>query len=231
MLLYGTDASPFVARVRVQIAYKGLRAEIVRPPGGPGSAQMRALNPLGRIPVLETEGRRIAESAVIAEYLEDRYPTPGLRGRSPGEAAAVRLVCRVVDSYLVPALQPLRAVLLARRAAATTAGTSHEAALEVPAAAVGDLRAALDGLEGCLAGGPFAAVDSFSLADCALAPTFFYIDRFTGALLPDFRRAAWPRTDACLRQLATLPTVAGILDLMESALSPPSGASAEGGRA
>ncbi len=111
MRLYGTPGSPFVARVRIQIIAKSLPIEIVAPPGGVGSPQLRALSALGRIPILETEGVFIPESSVIQEYLEDCFPAPPLRGDTALECARVRLVSRIVDLYLVPALQPLRAAL------------------------------------------------------------------------------------------------------------------------
>lgn len=44
-----------------------------------------ALNPAGRVPALEIDGRVIWETGAIAEYLCERFPASGL-GRMPGEA-------------------------------------------------------------------------------------------------------------------------------------------------
>ncbi len=43
-----------------------------------------ALNPAGRVPALEIDGRVIWESGAITEYLCERFPEAGL-GRAPGE--------------------------------------------------------------------------------------------------------------------------------------------------
>jgi glutathione S-transferase len=216
--LYGNDTSPFVARVRMQVAFKSLDVEILPPPGGIGSAQLRRLSPLGRIPVLEADGVRIPESTVIQEYLEDRFPFPTLRGRTAEQAATIRLVSRIADLHLVPALQPLRAELMTRRQAASAAGTTSEGTPEVSQSARHALDVALDQLEACLPGGPYAAGADFSLGDCTLLPLFFHVDRLARALLPKFGRQAWPRLDACLRHAASEPAAAGVLRSMESAM-------------
>jgi glutathione S-transferase len=227
--LYGNEASPFVARVRVQMAFKSLDVELLPPPGGIGSAQLRQLNPLGRVPVLEFGGTLIPESSVIQEYLEDRFPSPALRGRTAEEAAVVRLVSRVADLYLVPALQPLRAELMARRSSAgASADTAVTAGLEALRAPVQALGVALDQLESCLARGRYAAGATFSLADCTLLPLFVHVDRLTRTLLPEFRRESWPRLDACLRRGAEEPAAAGVLRSMEVAIGASTSRSSSG---
>lgn len=47
-----------------------------------------ALNPAGRVPALEIDGRVIWETGAIAEYLCERFPEAGL-GRAPGDAERV----------------------------------------------------------------------------------------------------------------------------------------------
>lgn len=148
MRLYGTAGSPFVARVRIQIVAKSLPVEIVEPPGGVGSLQLREISALGRIPILEAEGVFIPESSVIQEYLEDCFPSPSLRGDTALERARVRLVSRIVDLYLVPALQPLRAAL---------ASGGDPAVLE---AARKSLDAALGQLDANLGPGPLPSLNS-----------------------------------------------------------------------
>ncbi len=48
------------------------------------SPEYLALNPAGRVPALEIDGRIVWESGAIAEVLCDRFPAAGL-GRAPGE--------------------------------------------------------------------------------------------------------------------------------------------------
>ncbi len=47
------------------------------------SADFLALNPAGRVPALEIDGRSLWETGAIAEYLCERFPEAGL-GRAPG---------------------------------------------------------------------------------------------------------------------------------------------------
>ena len=206
MRLYGTAGSPFVARVRIQIVAKSLPVEIVEPPGGIGSPQMLALSSLARIPVLETEEAIIPESAVIQEFLEDRFPTPSLRGRTPVESARVRLLSRIVDLYLVPALQPLRALRSGTDAAD-------------PEAARNGLDKALGQLDAFLGPGLFAVAEELTLADCAIALLMYYVDRLSSAVIPGFSRTHWRRLEACTPHMASHPAVKQVLALIESAVA------------
>ena len=80
MKLYNVPLSPFAARCRIQIYAKKLPIELVDPPGGLGSESYRRLNPTGKVPALQLDdGFVLPESAVIGEYLEDRFPEPALR--------------------------------------------------------------------------------------------------------------------------------------------------------
>lgn len=211
MRLYGTAASPFVARVRMQMLAKSLQFMLIDPPGGLSSPQLRELSPMGRVPILEVDGSLIPESGIIAEYLEDVYPRPGLRGRSPLQAARARLLCRVVDLYLVPALQPLRAA----RASPQSRDLRD---------ARRGLEEALNTLDQLLDGGAFAVADQLSLADCALAPILLYVNRLA-QVLPGFTLQRWSRIAACEVGMQQHPAVSAVLAEITLALSQPRPAS------
>src|SRR5204862_538556 len=49
-------------------------------------------NPLGRVPVIEEDTFVLSESAVINEYLEERYPEPALLPADPGARAFARML-------------------------------------------------------------------------------------------------------------------------------------------
>lgn len=49
------------------------------------SPEYLEINPIGRVPTLEIDGRFLWESGAITEYLCERFPEAGL-GREPGEA-------------------------------------------------------------------------------------------------------------------------------------------------
>ena len=109
MKLYSQDLSPFAARVRVAIYAKNLPVEIVSPPeGGTKSEAYLALNPMGRVPALAVgDGFTVPESDTIVEFLADYFPESGLRPATPEARAQARLIARVAELYVMPALQPL----------------------------------------------------------------------------------------------------------------------------
>jgi glutathione S-transferase len=74
MKLYYAPASPFARKARIVAAVLGLDAglELVLTDTSNPSDAIRAKNPLGKIPVLETDdGACIYDSAVIVAYLDD----------------------------------------------------------------------------------------------------------------------------------------------------------------
>jgi len=75
MKLYGSLTSPYVRKCRVLIKEKALACEFVQADaGGPGSP-VPALNPLGKVPVLERDdGSALFDSPVILEYLDSLKP-------------------------------------------------------------------------------------------------------------------------------------------------------------
>jgi glutathione S-transferase len=69
------------------------------------TAEFRALNPLGRVPVLELEdGRCLAESRAICSYLETLHPEPNLMGRDAVERAFVESADRQVEMFLLSSI-------------------------------------------------------------------------------------------------------------------------------
>jgi len=63
------------------------------------------ISPLGRIPALEDEsGRCLADSSVISEYLEERFPTPPLFPKDPYRRACVRWFDEYADGGMAPSL-------------------------------------------------------------------------------------------------------------------------------
>jgi glutathione S-transferase len=59
-------------------------------------------NPVGKVPVLEEAGWVLPESAVIAEYLDERFPEPPLWPEDPGERAVGRLLVFRFDDFSRP---------------------------------------------------------------------------------------------------------------------------------
>jgi glutathione S-transferase len=167
MKLYSLPLSPFAARVRGAVYAKGLPVEIVEPPADwRTSASYRALNPMGRIPVLVREdGSTLPESAVIVEYLEDAHPEPPLRPRSPEALARVRLVTQVADLYVMQLMFPLFFLLDAKE--------RDGAAIEAQFAKLDD---GLEKLEAMLEAGALVHPGQLTTADVWLTPVRLTLD-------------------------------------------------------
>jgi glutathione S-transferase len=90
--LYDAPRCPYAARVRIVLAEKGIEVEVVEIDLSDRPAWFYEKNPLGRVPVLEEDGWPLPESAVIMEFLEERYPEPPLLPPDPADRAAVRLL-------------------------------------------------------------------------------------------------------------------------------------------
>jgi glutathione S-transferase len=89
--LYDAARCPFCARVRIVLAEKGIPYEPVEIDLSNRPAWLYEKNPAGKVPVLEEDTLVLPESAVIMEYLEERYPEPALLPRDPAQRALERL--------------------------------------------------------------------------------------------------------------------------------------------
>jgi stringent starvation protein A len=92
LVLYNAARCPYAARARIVLAEKGVEFETVEIDLSDRPAWLYEKNPAGRVPVLEEDGWALPESAVIMEFLEERYPDPPLLPADPADRAAVRLL-------------------------------------------------------------------------------------------------------------------------------------------
>ena len=100
--LYDADRCPYCARVRIALAEKGIEYETVEVDLDDRPAWIYEKNPLGRVPVLEEDTFVLAESAVIDEYLDDRYPDPPLWPADPADRALGRMLVFRFDELSRP---------------------------------------------------------------------------------------------------------------------------------
>ena len=101
MKIYETKTAPNPRRVRMFLAEKGIGVDYVQVDIQKGenlSPQMRAKNPLGKIPILELDdGTCIAETDAICTYFEAIQPEPPLMGTTPIEKATISMWQRQVE--------------------------------------------------------------------------------------------------------------------------------------
>lgn len=147
---------PYVQRAVISLLEKGVPFERTYVDLGDRPPWFKDISPLGKVPLLRTEGAVVFESAVILEYLEDTH-SPALHPAQPLERARHRAWIEFGSSILVdigrfytapdgPALQ----------------------------ARASDLRLKFERLERQLGAGPYFAGANFSLVDAVFGPIFRY---------------------------------------------------------
>lgn len=165
----------------------------------PGAAAERAaLWPLGRFPVLVDGGRTVAESSIIIEHLDLHHAGPVRWLPEDGDAALeVRLMDRFFDNYIMTPMQA--PVFESLRPDATRLDEVKEKTRR-------DLDTAYGWLEERLSGRRWAAGESFTMADCAAAPSLFYAD-WVHRIGP-----AFPRLRDYRARLLARPSIARAVD-------------------
>lgn len=207
MQLYSSNISPYASRCRIQIRHKNLPVDIVPPPGGMGSAEVKARNPIGKVPVLDLGDRALGESWAIMEYLEALHPTPAMWSADAFQQARTRELVRFVDLYLAPSMFPL---FLALRGAADD---------EAVAKAVTGVQTQMTTLDALLArDADRERVSDLELSDAALLPIVWYARVLTKHFgTPDCLADAPTVTDWWQTAKAQ-PAAAAVLDEMETGL-------------
>src|SRR5439155_19270186 len=100
IILYSYNVSPYAAKVRAALRYKGLpfREEIVHPLG---RRRLRKLSGQLLVPVLvDRDGTVVHDSTRILAYLDEKYPERSLTPADPGERARARLLEELADEGL-----------------------------------------------------------------------------------------------------------------------------------
>ena len=160
-------------------------------------AAFQAVWPLAKFPVLrdEARGRTTPESTIIIDYLAQDYPTAaGLIPADPDLARQVRLLDRLIDSYIHLPLQQVVSERLRPQGQHDPFGADQ---------ARGVIRQGYDLIAPMIAG-PWATGETFTLADCAALPALYYADYAVSL-------ADWPVLAAYLERLKTRPSVARVL--------------------
>lgn len=96
----GSYLSPYVRKVLVVLDLKGVPYRIDPIVPFLGDERFTALSPLRRVPVLIDGDVVLADSTVIAEYLEERHPAPRLHPEGPAARARARWLEEYADTRL-----------------------------------------------------------------------------------------------------------------------------------
>ena len=93
--LYQFELSPFCDKIRRVLHWKQQPYEVHEVTLWQALTQVRRLNPVGKLPCLEHDGRFLSDSSDIALYLEERFPTPPLLPADPEPRAR----CHVLEDW------------------------------------------------------------------------------------------------------------------------------------
>jgi glutathione S-transferase len=190
LTLYDAPRCPYCARVRIVLAEKAVPYETVVVDLSDRPDWLLEHNPPdGRVPVLEEDGWVLPESAVVDEYLEERYPEPPLLPVDAGERAAARLVVFRFDDLGKPYYA------LRREEVGAAERVDH----------------ALAGIDALLRATPFLTGRAFGLADVSYLPWLLRLRDLMGVSLD--RHAALVRwLETCCER----PSVAAEVETVAS---------------
>jgi glutathione S-transferase len=185
--LYDAPRCPYCARVRIVLAEKGVAYDAVEIDLSNRPGWLYDMNPVGKVPVLDEDGWILPESAVINEYLNERFPEPALWPDDPGERAAGRLLVFRFEDFSDP--------YYAFRRGEEGARERFEDELRF--------------LDALLAAAPWLTGRAFGLADVAFLPWVLRARDLLG--LPLDR---WPELSGWLERAAERPSVAAEVELV-----------------
>jgi glutathione S-transferase len=167
MKLYAHPFSSYSQKVLIALYENGTGFEYRNLEETAAGAELAALWPLKRFPVLHDQGRTLLETTIIIEYLQLHYPGP-VRLLPDGDAGLeVRMLDRLFDNYVMTPMQRIVGNQLRPEVSRDAYGVTE---------AKGVLDQIYAWLDRQLAARTWAAGTAFTLADCAAAPSLFYAD-------------------------------------------------------
>jgi glutathione S-transferase len=146
-----------------------------------GWAELEALWPIKKFPLLKDGSELVAESSIIIEHLLVHHSgSSRLIPENVDAALKVRFMDRFFDNYVMTPMQTLVSDRMRTEVERDAKGVANARHL---------LDVAYGWLNKSLAQHPWAAGGEFTLADCAAAPALFYVDwvHSIGDHFPDVR--------------------------------------------
>jgi glutathione S-transferase len=163
MIVYGNSLSPFVRKVMIFAAEKGVPLESKSAfPGGDDPA-FRAMSPFGKIPAFSDGDYLLCDSSAIVHYIEAKHPTPALIPAEAKDRGRAVWFDEFADTIL---LQPAGKIFFNRIVAKLVGRPADLAAADE--AQANELPPVLAWLETQIPASNFLVGDAFSLADISV---------------------------------------------------------------
>lgn len=176
--LYSTQACPYALRTRLALHEKGLPFEHVEIDLKNKPPSFLAVSRYGKVPALIDGDAEIYESAIINEYLDERYPDPPLLPATPSQRAYARIWIDFANTRMMPASAK---IAFGKGDADKQAGRDE---FVRHCARVNDELAAR---------APWFLGEHYSLVDVTYASFFARLERYAGLELPEPLVAWWRR--------------------------------------
>ena len=206
--LYGASLSPYVRKVRVALAEKGIAYEQVQIDPNRRPDDFYDLSPFGRIPALRDGDIVLADSGVICTYLDARYPANPLTYSDPVLKAKVQWFEKFGDYELGPVLTfgvfRNRVVMHLLGKPCDEAYVANCLSEKVPAL--------MQYLEACAPEDGFIVGDQLTVADIAIATQFVNFN--LGKEQVD--SSLYPKTAAYLQRIQSRPSFVSIIEKDQS---------------
>ncbi len=197
--LYDVVPSSNCDRVKIVLYEKGLSYEIVRldeKKMDQKKPEHLKLNPYGKVPVIDDDGRILFESCIINEYLDEQYPNPPLMPKDPYLRGRGRILVDYALNYIHEPYLALRGEMLKK---------DSDRNMLVMEESRQTLRRLLIYLEEALGDKAYFLGD-LSLADIDILPRFLRMESYGAIPTPSL-----PRLTAWLQRMKERPSVKAIL--------------------
>ena len=198
LVLCGSTVSNYYNKVKIALLEKGVPFTEEKVNTGSKEEAVLSATPLGKIPFIKVDGQTLCESQVIVDFLEARFPEPALLPADPLAAAKVRELCAFMELYLELVARELytQAFFGGTVSDNTKERVRKQLARNIPA------------FQRLARFAPYAAGDSFTLADAAAFSTLPTVAQATKLVLgEDLIAAAGIDWKAHLKRMAERPSV------------------------
>ncbi|WP_285259498.1 glutathione S-transferase family protein [Halopseudomonas bauzanensis] len=221
LTLYGAILSPFVRKIRIQLAEQNIEYELVNQTPFMQPDWYYEISPLGRIPAIKDGDLSLADSSVIAQYLQETRGGIRLYGSTPAEAARVRWLEKYADYELA---KPATFTAFFNRVVHRLMGKPCDEAA-VKTALGSDLPPLLNYLEAQLGEKRYFLGDQLSMADIAVCSQLINLAH-AGELIDE---ETWPALSSLLSRVTSRTSVSSLLPAEHRIVGTVNGASvAEG---
>ncbi|GAB5438628.1 FtsZ-binding protein FzlA [Falsiruegeria mediterranea] len=170
--LFHVPLSPFCRKVRLSLAEKKIEVELVEERYWEEDPDFLRRNPAGKVPVIKLDGKMMAESAAICEYIEETRPEPSLM---PTDADARYEVRRLISWFDDKFHHEVTSKLLYERVNKKMTGQGYPDSRNVKAGAKA-IKYHLDYMAWLLDHRRWLAGDAMTLADFAAAAHLSSLD-------------------------------------------------------